>query len=56
MDLGIDEIDLFFAYPWPGEQEMMLKLFDALAGEGAIFIAYFGDQDIHLYRKLDDPQ
>ena len=54
MDLDIAEIDLFFAYPWPGEQEMMLKLFDALAGEGAILVAYFGDKEINLYRKLDD--
>jgi len=52
MDLTIEEIDLFFVYPWPGEQEMMLKLFDAVAGEGAILIAYFGDKDICIYRKL----
>jgi len=57
MEQDIDEVDLFFVYPWPGEQEMMLKLFDAVAGEGAILIAYYGDQDICLYRKtepLDD--
>lgn len=52
METPINEIDLFFAYPWPGEQEMMLKLFDAMAGEGAILIAYFGDQDICIYQKL----
>ena len=56
MSLQIEEIDLFFAYPWPGEQEMILKLFDALAGEGALLIAYFGDQDTHIYRKIDDSQ
>lgn len=52
MELPINEIDLFFVYPWPGEQGMMLKLFDLLAGEGAILVAYFGDREIHLYRKL----
>lgn len=52
MDIDIEEIDLFFVYPWPGEQEMMLKLFDAVAGEGAILIAYYGDRDICLYRKI----
>ena len=56
MNVDITEIDVFFSYPWPGEQEMMLKLFDALAGEGAILIAYFGDREINIYRKLDDPQ
>ena len=52
MDLPINEVDLFFAYPWPGEQSMLLKLFDLLAGDGAIFVAYFGDREVNLYRKL----
>tara|TARA_B100000989_G_scaffold113744_1_gene83544 strand:+ start:118 stop:747 length:630 start_codon:yes stop_codon:yes gene_type:complete len=51
MDVGLDEIDVFFVYPWPGEQEMMLKLFESVASEGAILIAYYGDQEICLYRK-----
>jgi hypothetical protein len=54
MDIDIEEVDLFFVYPWPGEQEMMLKLFDAVAGEGAILVAYFGNRDICIYRKLED--
>ncbi|MFT4901730.1 MAG: hypothetical protein ACI81V_001005 [Lentimonas sp.] len=53
MTQDIEEIDLFFVYPWPGEQEMMLQLFDATAGEGAILIAYYGDRDICLYRKTE---
>lgn len=48
----INEVDLFYAYPWPGEQEMMLKLFDAVAGADAILIAYYGDKEICMYRKL----
>jgi hypothetical protein len=51
MDIGLDEIDVFFVYPWPGEQEMMLKLFDSVASEDAILIAYYGDQEICLYRR-----
>lgn len=53
MDIDVEEIDLFFVYPWPGEQEMMLKLFDAVAGEGAILIAYYGDRDICIYQKIE---
>ncbi|MGJ8651086.1 MAG: class I SAM-dependent methyltransferase [Opitutaceae bacterium] len=53
MDIDVEEIDLFFVYPWPGEQEMMLKLFDAVAGEGAILVAYYGDRDICIYRKTE---
>lgn len=48
----IHEVDLFYAYPWPGEQEMMLKLFDAVAAADAILIAYYGDKEICIYRKL----
>jgi len=56
MDFDIEEVDLFFVYPWPGEQDMMLKLFDAVAGEGAILVAYYGDRDTCLYRKLDSDE
>ena len=51
MDIGLDEIDVFFVYPWPGEQEMMLKLFESVASEDAILISYYGDQEICIYRK-----
>lgn len=50
--IDIAEVDLFYAYPWPGEQEMMLKLFDAVAEVDAILIAYLGDREICIYRKL----
>ena len=50
MDIGLDEVDVFFVYPWPGEQEMMLKLFQAVASEDAILIAYYGDREICIYR------
>jgi len=56
MDIDIEEVDLFFVYPWPGEQEMILKLFDAVAGEGAILVAYYRDREICLYRKLEDDE
>ena len=51
MDVGLDEIDVFFVYPWPGEQEMMLKLFQSVASDDAILIAYYGDQEICIYQK-----
>jgi hypothetical protein len=56
MDIGLDEIDVFFVYPWPGEQEMMLKLFLSVAGEGAILIAYYGDGEICLYRAVESEE
>lgn len=54
MDIEIAAIDLFFVYPWPDEQELMQKLFDAVAGEGAILLAYHSAKEICLYRKVLD--
>lgn len=51
MDCEVDEIDVFYVYPWPGEQELMHNLFEAVATDGAILIAYYGDRDIAAYRK-----
>jgi hypothetical protein len=53
MPYATDEIDVFFVYPWPGEQEFMQELFDALAAEGAILLAYYGDGEMCVYRKVE---
>lgn len=54
MDIDIASIDLFFVYPWPDEQELMTKLFDAVAVDGAILIAYYSFKEICVYRKVFD--
>ena len=51
MDCEVDEIDVFYVYPWPGEQELMHDLFETVAADGAILIAYYGDKDMAAYRK-----
>ena len=52
MDRDTDEIDLFFVYPWPKEHEMFQDLFNAIAGDGAVLIAYYGDGEICAYQKV----
>ena len=52
--LDPDEVDLFFAYPWPGQEELMMDLFNAVASEDAILLIYQGDGDIIAYRRGDD--
>jgi len=52
MDRDTDEIDLFFVYPWPKEHEMFQDLFNAVAGDGAVLIAYYGDGEICAYQKV----
>jgi hypothetical protein len=52
MTIDVAEIGLFFAYPWPEERELMQELFDAVAAEGAILVAYHTDKDVRVFRKV----
>lgn len=55
-ELGIDasDIDLIFAYPWPGEEGLIEALFDAFAAEGALLLTYHGMNEMKLQRKSQD--
>jgi hypothetical protein len=52
MEIAIADIGLFFAYPWPEEQELMQQLFDAVAMEGAILVVYHTDKEIRVFQKV----
>lgn len=53
---GLDpsEVDLFYVFPWPGEERLMMDLFEAVATEGAILLIYMGDGEIGAYLKDGD--
>src|SRR5262249_35520443 len=53
MEVAIADIGVFFAYPWPEEQELMQQLFEAVAREGAILVVYHTDTDIRVFRKVE---
>ena len=53
MEIAIADIGVFFAYPWPDEQELMQQLFDAVAMAGAILVVYHTDTDIRVFRKVE---
>jgi hypothetical protein len=50
---GLDpnEVDVFFVYPWPGQEEFMMDLFRAVSNEDAILLIYLGDREIAAYRR-----
>ncbi len=50
-DWQLEEVDLFYVYPWPAEQESNLELFETLAAEGAYMICYYGDGELCVYEK-----
>jgi len=51
--LGIDpdELDLIFAYPWPGESSVISRVFEHYAADGALLLTYHGYDDLRLRRK-----
>lgn len=55
-ELGLDlcDLDLVFAYPWPGEESLIDALFEAFAADGALLLTYHGMNEIKLQRKVHD--
>jgi len=56
--LGItpEEIDLVFAYPWPGEEQVIEDLFERFAGDAALLLTYHGLEGLRLRRKVAAPR
>ena len=54
--LHAEDVDLFFVYPWPGQEQLMLSLFTVLASEGAVLLMYVDNREITAYlRTAGDP-
>ncbi len=55
--LGVDpaDFDLIFAYPWPGEEQVIDDLFERFGATSALLLTYHGFRDdIRLRRKVAD--
>jgi hypothetical protein len=53
--LGVDpeDFDLVFAYPWPGEEQVIDDLFERYGAVSALLLTYHGGRDdIRLRRKV----
>lgn len=51
MGVGIDDFDVIFAYPWPGEESVIIDLFAARAAVGALLVTYNGVEGMRAVRK-----
>ena len=49
--LGMEDFDLFFAFPWPGEHGFFEAIFEACAADGALLLTYRGREGMELVRK-----
>jgi len=52
-ELGVeaDDFDVIFAFPWPGDEELIDRLFEKYAATGALLLTYHGMNDMRLQRK-----
>lgn len=51
MGLEIQDFDVIFAFPWPGEERVILRLFDRFASNGALLMTYDATEGVRLFRK-----
>jgi hypothetical protein len=51
--LAMDDFDLFFAFPWPGEASFFEAVVDQCAADGALLLTYGGREGMKLLRKIE---
>jgi hypothetical protein len=52
LGLDADDFDVIYAYPWPGEEQVIFDLFKRYAAVGALLVTYHGIDDIRVQRKV----
>jgi predicted O-methyltransferase YrrM len=52
LELEPDDFDVVFAYPWPGEEQVIFDLFADCAATGALLLTYHGLEGLQLKRKV----
>jgi hypothetical protein len=52
LELDPDDFDLVFAYPWPGDEQVIFDLFAQSAAVGALLLTYHGLEGLRLQRKV----
>jgi hypothetical protein len=53
-ELGLDpdDFDCIFAYPWPGEDDVVTELFDRYAARGTLLVSFHGQDGLMVRRKV----
>ena len=52
LGLDVDDFDVIFAYPWPGEMQVIDGLFEQYAAVGAVLVTYHGIEGMRVQRKI----
>jgi len=51
LGLDPDDFDLTFAYPWPGESDVIYDLFEEHAARRALLLTFHGTEGMRLHRR-----
>ena len=51
LGISLDDVDLVFVFPWPGESDFIEAVFDRYANPGAILMTYRGRDGMQCLRK-----
>ncbi|MEX0886829.1 MAG: hypothetical protein WD009_10365 [Phycisphaeraceae bacterium] len=52
LGLDVEDFSVVYAYPWPGEEQTVERIFDAYAATGALLITYRGMNHIQVHRQV----
>jgi hypothetical protein len=52
LDLGPDDFDVIFAYPWPDEESLTADLFERRGRVGALLVTYHTSDELRVQRKI----
>jgi SAM-dependent methyltransferase len=52
LDLEPEDFDIIYAYPWPGEEQVIFDLFASCAAVGALLLTYHSQDGLRLQRKV----
>ncbi len=54
LQLELEDFDVVFAFPWPGEEYLITSLFEKYAAEGALLLTYNSLESVRLRRKQNE--
>ena len=52
LELDPEDFDVVFAYPWPGEEQVIFDLFANCASVGALLVSYHSQEGLRVQRKV----
>ena len=57
LEMPLEDFDVIYAYPWPGEDPFFFDIFQQCARPGALFVTYHGMEGMQVTRKpLEEPE